>query len=460
MSRSPHVAAALAALCVALLSAVPAAANPVITEVAWMGSDGDANDEWIEIFNPGSQPEDLSTYVLIQNTTVRPLPAQTLNDGAYLVLERQASSTTLETPAAVIFSFGAGLVNGGQPLCLCAAAATSCADASCDVVNTGSAWFAGDNTAPKATMERKDAALPGNLASSWQDGSPSSPGAAAPPAVDAGPEPVDAGPEPVDAGPPPPDAGPNTLPTLSVAEPASTVTGPTVDVVYSAADTDPGDAVSVDLYWSADTSGQEGVRFARGLPSGSNLHATLDTASVPVGTWYVFGRAHDTRGGEVFAYAPGAVQVGEGGQVEPVFELTEPDGVDDNAEDGIIAVQWRVELPPGAAGSVSLYVDDDDDGADGEPLIAGLSAAAEGPRAYLWDPTLTGTAAGPAWVYGVLDWSGGQVVSYAPASATVAAEGCSCGQGRGSGALRLPAGLTLAILLLPFVRRGADRRRG
>lgn len=460
MSRSQFHAAALAAFGAATLGVTPASANPVITEVAWMGSDGDANDEWVEIFNPGSQPEDLSTYALIHNTTVRPLPAQTLNDGAYLVLERQATSTSLEAPAAVLFSLGSGLVNGGQPLCLCAAAATSCADASCDVVNTGSAWFAGDNTAPKATMERKDAALPGNLASSWQDGAPSSPGAPAPPAVDAGPDPVDAGPEPIDAGPPPPDAGPNTLPSLSVTEPAGTVSGPTVDVIYSATDGDPGDAVSVDLYWSADTSGQEGVRFARGLPSGTNLHATLDTASLPVGTWHLFGRAHDTRGGEVFAYAPGALQVGEGGPVDPVFELTEPDGVDDNAEDGTITLEWRVELPAGATGSVSLHVDDDDQGEDGDPLIAGLSAAAEGPRAYLWDPALTDTAPGQAWVYGVLDWSGGQVVSYAPNSATVPAEGCSCGPGRGAGAPRLPAGLALAILLLPFVRRGADRRRG
>ena len=137
---------------VAALLALGSRAEPVITEVAWMGSDGSASDEWLEIHNPDAQPVDLADFVIIQGATVRPLsalPVTTLADGAFLVLERQAPATPLEEPFAVAFSFGGGLTNGGQALCLCAAAATTCADASCDVANPdGGAWFAGDNDVP------------------------------------------------------------------------------------------------------------------------------------------------------------------------------------------------------------------------------------------------------------------------------------------------------------------------
>ena len=259
---------------------------------------------------------------------------------------------------------------------------------------------------------------------------------------------------------PPPDAGPNDDPSVSVAEPSGTASGATVDVVYSATDDDPGDAVTVDLYWSADTSGQDGVRFARGLPGGTGRTTTLDTSTLPVGTWRVFARARDTRGGSAFAYAPGTIAVGEGGLVEPVFEVLEPDGVNDLQDDGAFAVQWRVELPAQASGSVSLFVDDDDRGEDGDPLIGGLSAGADGPRAFRWDPVLTETGPGAAHVYAVLDWSGGRVADYAPAAVTVAGDSCSCGQSHPTDARRLLAGLTLAILLVPFGRRGANRRQG
>ena len=73
---------------------------------------------------------------------------------------------------------------------------------------------------------------------------------------------------------------------------------------------------------------------------------------------------------------------------------------------------------------------------------------------------LTETAAGAAYVYAVLDWSGGRVAAYAPAAVTVAGDTCACRHAAPAPARRLLAGLTLAILLLPFHRRGANGRRG
>lgn len=468
MKRSPLTVLVL----VMAVWAVPASARPVISEVAWAGdpTSDDYRDEWIEIFNPDAGAIcDLSQFVLVGagSGAVVALPAVGLASNDFFIIQDKPNVPPVDATHA--FDASLTLTDGGEALCLCPVGTTAC-DATCDIANPAvAAWFAGSSTpGSRKTMERLDPTNDGALDASWADGAPASPltapfggtpgslDACAP--VDAGPPPSDAG-QP-DAGEPEPDAGPNDDPSIVVTEPNGSTTGATVQVTYSASDDDPGDAVTVELFWSADTSGADGVRFARGLPGGAGMSATLDTAALPVGTWHVFGRARDTRGAMAFSYAPGTVEVGEGGPVEPQFEIVEPDGVDDSQADGTFGVQWRVELPAGAAGTVSLFVDDDDEGADGEPLMGGLAAGPEGPRAFLWDPLLTGTAPGVAHLYGVLDWSGGRVVAYAPAPVTVVGEACACQHAATPGAPRLLAGLTLAILLLPFHRAGVKRRRG
>lgn len=435
----------------------PATANPVITEVAWMGSDASANDEWIEIFNPDAQPVDASGFVLIEGGTAKALPAVTIPDLGFLVLERQATSTSLEAPVAQPFSFTSGLTNTGEPICLCPSGVTTCDVAQCDVANPGGAWFAGSNTVPKKTMERTDPSLPGNVASSWQDGSPSSPGALSPEVVDAGPSVDDAGPSNDDAGVIVVDAGPNEPPLVSMSAPSGNVSGGSVQVTYSASDPDEGDAVSVDLYWSPSDSGNDGVRFARGLPGGDNLSTSLDTTGIPQGTVHVFAAARDTRGAVSFAYAPGVVSVGGQGATA-TLTLTEPDGVND-AEDGEhVDIAWDLTLPAGGSGTVSLFLDDDDRGNDGEPIAGGLSAGPDGPRAYRL--ALSDLAPGEHHVYGLLEFvspaGGGTVSSYADAAIQVPGPGCACTSGRESRAERLPAVACLAILLVTFAR---PRRR-
>ena len=59
----------------ALVLAPVAHAGPQITEVAWAGSDASANDEWVEVFNPGPDAIcDLGAFALVQGTTERRLP--------------------------------------------------------------------------------------------------------------------------------------------------------------------------------------------------------------------------------------------------------------------------------------------------------------------------------------------------------------------------------------------------
>lgn len=494
--------APLGVLVLATCIAVPAGARPVITEVCWMGSNSVTSEEWVEIYNAGDEPIATETFVLLQGATARPLPAGTLAPGAFLVLERQGNdaATPLTPPDAVPFSFGQGLTNGGQVLCLCPTGTTTCDAVTCDVANlAGDAWASGNNTAPKRTMERVDPDLDGTLESSWQDGNPSSPGAlspvspdvqdagapadsgpptladAGPPATDAdaGTSPVDAGVLPLDdagpvnrpdagiadagtsdAGAGTVDAGANAAPVIRVLEPAGPVEGSELTVTWEATDPDPGDTVTVELYWSLDDVGNDGTRFARGLPGGDGSPqtatfdvSTFDVSTFPVARFYILAIARDDSGNAGYAYAPGVVALTPGGGAQASLRVTEPNGVNDDSDDGAAVIAWELTLPPGATGSVSLHLDDNNAGADGVTIQGGLSADADGPRAFRLP--LEGVAPGEHWVYAVLDYAGpsglGQVVAYADAALVVDGAGGCTAQGRfPSSGLLLVA--TLAIL--------------
>ncbi len=191
-----------------LLVAGSALGAPVITEVAWMGSTSASGDEFVEIYNPGPGAiSDLSQYVLVEGATERALPAVALAEGEVLVLEANASATSLSSPAAEVVAVS--LNNGGEALRLCPVGAAGDV-AQCDVANTSGSWPAGSNDAPKRTMVRVDASLDGALSTSWltyagDDSGVSdsggvaikgSPGVYAVVVPDAGPPPVDAGPLP------------------------------------------------------------------------------------------------------------------------------------------------------------------------------------------------------------------------------------------------------------------------
>ena len=128
-----------------------ASGSVVINEIAWAGGLDNSNDEWIELYNPGSQSVSLDgwyieddytdQYVIVSGT----IPAH----GYFLIEDTEATSNV--TADAII---GLSLANSGDTLILKDSAGTVI-----DTVNaSGGAWYAGDNTS-KATMERIDPSI-------------------------------------------------------------------------------------------------------------------------------------------------------------------------------------------------------------------------------------------------------------------------------------------------------------
>ncbi|MBT4916990.1 hypothetical protein HN709_02425 [Candidatus Peregrinibacteria bacterium] len=120
----------------------------VINEVAWAGTSDSSGDEWIELYNPGGAPIDLTGWTLeddgasnyvIENGEI---PAR-----GYFLIEDSEESTSVLSDALI----GLSLANSGDSLVL-----KDDAGFVIDSVNaSGGAWYAGDSTS-KSSMERID----------------------------------------------------------------------------------------------------------------------------------------------------------------------------------------------------------------------------------------------------------------------------------------------------------------
>lgn len=149
----------IAIMCIGAVAWGEAPTTVVITEVAWMGTQASANDEWIELFNPGDQEVNLSGWTLRWGDQTVQLKGVIPAHGYYL-LERSDESTVFDVTADVIYS--GGLRNGGEALQLL--------DGSGQVVDfangDGGPWPAGD-AGRKATMQRVDVHVP-DVDANWQ----------------------------------------------------------------------------------------------------------------------------------------------------------------------------------------------------------------------------------------------------------------------------------------------------
>ncbi len=141
----------------------PAGALTVlINEVAWMGTVGSSSDEWIELYNPGSQPIDLINWRLYSSTDNNPNiifsstncdPDCIIPAGGYFVIASNEAAfddgvhAPLAPDSVILFL----LNNEGEVLRL--------ADPSNAIVDTansdGGAWPAGVGSPTYATMERR-----------------------------------------------------------------------------------------------------------------------------------------------------------------------------------------------------------------------------------------------------------------------------------------------------------------
>ncbi len=133
----------------------------VISEVAWMGTQASANDEWIELYNTTSAPIDLTNWKIISLTDNSPnftINSQNCSNVVippygFFLLERTNDATVKDIAADCIYT--GSLSNSGEALAL--------QDSLGNIIDTangdGGAWPAG-TTSPRATMERIDPIAP------------------------------------------------------------------------------------------------------------------------------------------------------------------------------------------------------------------------------------------------------------------------------------------------------------
>jgi len=122
----------------------------LINEVAWGGTQAEANDEWIELFNPGSTTIDLHGWRLTDEGDLHVSLSGCLAPYGILLLERTSDATIADLAADVIYA--GGLSNDGETLWLLDAGGAVIDSANGD----GGAWPAG-HAGSRRSMERRGA---------------------------------------------------------------------------------------------------------------------------------------------------------------------------------------------------------------------------------------------------------------------------------------------------------------
>ncbi len=143
-------------LSTALVTSV--AAQVVVSELAWMGSTGSSNDEWIELHNTGGLDIDLSGWTLAATDGTPSIALSgTLSAYGYFLLERTDDTTVPGVVADLIYS--GAMENGGEMLEL--------RDGGSALVDAVNGWHAGDKTG-RASMSRIDSLAASNDPLNWE----------------------------------------------------------------------------------------------------------------------------------------------------------------------------------------------------------------------------------------------------------------------------------------------------
>lgn len=120
-----------------------------ISEVAWMGSEVSAADEWIELHNVATEPVSVEGWWLRDGGSLEIALAGTIGAGQFVVLER-TNDDSAPSPAFLIYT--GALKNSGATLTLMKADGTVV-----DVVEGGVAWERiGGSNETKATAQRTE----------------------------------------------------------------------------------------------------------------------------------------------------------------------------------------------------------------------------------------------------------------------------------------------------------------
>jgi hypothetical protein len=116
-----------------------------INEVAWAGTVASSSDEWIELFNPNSDPVDLAGWSLSDDGDLTVMLSGTIAPYSYLLLERTDDNAISNIAADLIYS--GNLNNRGERLEL-----RDPSGAEIDSANGSSGWPAGSRIT-HASME-------------------------------------------------------------------------------------------------------------------------------------------------------------------------------------------------------------------------------------------------------------------------------------------------------------------
>jgi hypothetical protein len=133
----------------------------VINEIAWAGSQDSGTDEWIELFNNSGRTIDLSNWVIVDDEATKYVIAEgnTIAPYGYFLIEHSEQAVANVQSDTVL---SLSLANSGDKLEL--------KDASGNLIDSvnvaGGAWYAGSSTS-RATMERKNSMVSGDLAENW-----------------------------------------------------------------------------------------------------------------------------------------------------------------------------------------------------------------------------------------------------------------------------------------------------
>ncbi len=148
------------------------ALDVVINEVAWMGTDASANDEWMELYNPTGSDIDLKNWQIVADDGTPNITILEANcagatcvipAGGYFLLERTDDTSVNDVPANLIYSGGLENDGSAETLRLLDDIATEIDTAN---IAGNTDWPAGDNTT-KASMER--IAVIADSAPAWAD---------------------------------------------------------------------------------------------------------------------------------------------------------------------------------------------------------------------------------------------------------------------------------------------------
>lgn len=122
-------------------------ASIIFSEVAWMGGINSSTDEWIEIYNDGSDVN-LDGYIIeSESKKISIKLSGTISSKAYYLIERTDDNSVPNISADLISTFGTGLSNAGDNLYL-----KNSGGQVVDSLVFAGGWPAGDNTT-KQTMQ-------------------------------------------------------------------------------------------------------------------------------------------------------------------------------------------------------------------------------------------------------------------------------------------------------------------